>query len=77
MKITHIKFSTVEEATLYARASATLIGKGMDDKQAVALLNKLTPPNVLRLALGFDRRERGGARAGAGWPKGKKRKVKK
>jgi len=74
MKITNLKFSTTEKAILYDRASATLIGKGMDEKEAVALLNKLAPPSVLRLALGFDRRERGGARMGAGWPKGKKRR---
>jgi hypothetical protein len=77
MKITNIQFSILEKATLYAKAGATLTDKGLSAKEVIEVLETLTPPNVLRLALGFDQRERGGRRSGAGWPKGKKRKVKK
>jgi hypothetical protein len=77
MKITNMQFSIIEKAILYSRAGATLTDKGLDKKEVVEVLETLTPPNVLRLALGFDQRERGGRRSGAGWPKGKKRKVKK
>lgn len=75
MKIFEIRFTDAEWAALHALAGAVLMRRGMDCKGAVDHIKALTPPNVLRLALGLAARHRGGARVGAGRPK-EKEKVK-
>jgi len=70
MKIYNIEFSIVETAVIYTRAGANLMHKGMDRKEALKLIKTLTPQNVLRLALDFETRKRGGSRLNAGRPKG-------
>lgn len=69
MKIFHIEFNTVETAVIYTRAGANLMHRGMDKKEAMKFIKSLTPQNVLRLALDFDTRNRGGTRQNAGRPK--------
>jgi len=66
MKITNLEFSLIEKAALYLRAATTLIGQGFSKKEAKEIVSIETPQNVLRLALGFERRKRGGARPNTG-----------
>jgi hypothetical protein len=72
MEIYKIKFSIVEKAALYLRAVTYLIGQGHSKKEAKEMVSNLTPQNVLRLALGFETRNRGGTRPNAGRPKAEK-----
>jgi hypothetical protein len=74
MKITNLEFSTIEKAILYARAVSVLIDQGESKKQARGIVSKENPQNILRLALGFERRTRGGARENAGRRKDQKQK---
>lgn len=66
MKITNLEFSIVEAATLKLRAVTELVGRGFSKKEAREQVGADTPQNVLRLALGFERRQRGGARPNTG-----------
>jgi hypothetical protein len=68
MKITNLEFSIIEKAILYTRAVSVLIDQGESKKQAKEIVSNETPQNILRLALGFERRGRGGARENAGRP---------
>jgi hypothetical protein len=68
MKITNLEFSTKEKIRIYKQAVATLIKRGESREQAREIISSETPQNILRLALGFERRTRGGARENAGRP---------
>jgi hypothetical protein len=68
MKITNLEFSIIEKATIYLRAVTALIEQGESKKRAKEIVSSETPQNILRLALGFERRTRGGARENAGRP---------
>ena len=59
MKITHLDFTDAEWAAVEKRAARSLRRKGKDAPEGSE-----TPQNVLRLALGFETRKRGGARPG-------------
>jgi hypothetical protein len=72
MKITNLEFTTIEKAILYSRAVSVLIDQGETKKRAREIVSKENAHNVLRLALGFERRQRGGARENAGRPKEQK-----
>ena len=71
MKITNIDFTETEFATLYALAGQALKDQGKSRKEAKEICDNLTPQNLVRLALGFETRNRGGTRPGAGKPKQK------
>lgn len=66
MKITNLEFSTVEVVILQTRAVSVLIDQGFSKREARAQVSADTPQNMLRLALGFERRQRGGARPNTG-----------
>lgn len=66
MDIYHIHFSKDETAALYALAGATLMEQGIAREEVIAVAEQLSPANVLRLALGFAQRKRGGARENTG-----------
>ena len=57
MKISNIEFSEFEWESIRSLAQK---------KSKKADINSLTPPNVLRLALGLDAKKRGGARPNTG-----------
>lgn len=64
MKVTNLEFNLLETATLKMRAVCTLVGRGVPLKEAREQVSNETPPNILRLALDFDTRKRGGIRTG-------------
>jgi hypothetical protein len=66
MKVSNLEFSITEKAILYARAVSVLIEQGESKKTAREIVSTETPQNILRLALGFERRNRGGARPNNG-----------
>lgn len=66
MKITNLEFTLLEAATLKLRAVTELIQQGHSKAEARQLVTTETPQNVLRLALGFNRRKRGGSRPNTG-----------
>lgn len=74
MKITNIEFTDEEVAALYVKAGMELYNQEYSRQEAQAYISKLTPQNVLRLALGapFKVRQRGGKRANSG-PQKRKR----
>jgi hypothetical protein len=66
MKNFRIEFSIIENAIIQTRAVSVLVDQGFSKKEARDRVSADTPQNVLRLALGFDRRQRGGARPNTG-----------
>jgi hypothetical protein len=72
MEIYKIKFSEREAAILYALAGQALKDQGKSRKEAREICDGLTPQNLVRLALGFETRNRGGTRPNAGRPKAEK-----
>lgn len=76
-RIQDIRFSARETAVLYVLAGQTLKDNGMNRDEAKKYIADLTPQNVLRLALGFEKRQRGGLRLNAGRPKPLKAKKQK
>lgn len=68
-RIQDIKFSARETAVLYVLAGQALKDTGMSREEAKEYIAGLTPANILRLALGFEKRKRGGSRINAGRPK--------
>jgi hypothetical protein len=64
MKITNVEFNSVEKAEIYLRAVSALILQGVSKKEAKEIVSAETSQNILRLALGFERRKRGGVRPG-------------
>jgi hypothetical protein len=71
MEIHKIKFSDRETAVLYALAGQALKDQGKTRKEAKEICDTITPQNLVRLALGFETRNRGGTRKNAGRPKHK------
>lgn len=69
MKISNLEFTIIEATILKARAVSVLIEQGVSKKEAREQISADTPQNILRLALGFERRNRGGFRPNAGRPK--------
>jgi len=66
MRITNLEFSIIEKAVLYTRAVSVLVNQGISKTEAKEIVSRETPQNILRLALGFERRQRGGARPNTG-----------
>lgn len=67
MRITNLELSDNEEQILLVFASRSLLQRDerfsqMDEVEQRKHLLKLTPQNLVRLALGFETRQRGGVR---------------
>lgn len=69
LRIQDIRFTARETASLYVLAGQALKDQGIPRKEALEKIRSMTPQNLLRLALGFEQRQRGGPRANAGRPK--------
>jgi hypothetical protein len=66
LRIQDLRLSKTETAALHALAGAMLMDAGYSREETVEYMDTLTPANIVRVALGFTVRKRGGARPNTG-----------